>query len=76
MGKKTPGSEPAEPSTQAAEVFVTEQHVGLTKRERAAIASLEGQRASGKEATSEEVGKLAWADADALFATSGKGASA
>ena len=66
--RKQKGSEPAAPSVQAIEAFITEQHEGLTKREKAALVSLKGQRAGGSTATSAEVAKLATADADALIA--------
>ena len=74
----TEGNEPAAPSTQAIEqvTHATQQSAGLTKRESAAIASMKGWRAGGSKEDPEKVAELAWADADALFAASGKGGAA
>ncbi|GAB2620139.1 hypothetical protein [Novilysobacter erysipheiresistens] len=78
MSSKDIGDQPAHPFAQTSESYqiTGTQHSGLTKRESAAIASLQGQRAGGSKGDPEQVGKLAWADADALFAASGKDGAA
>lgn len=78
MSSKDIGDQPAHPFAQTSESYqiTGTQHSGLTKRESAAIASLEGQRAGGSKEGSEQVAQLAWADADALFSTAGKAGAA
>ncbi len=61
---------PAAPLAQASEAFIKPlgQQPGLTKREAAAIASLQGIRASGTDISAADAAQVAWEDAAALFA--------
>ena len=70
MSKNTRGSEPASPAPAATESFtrVTEQHEGLTKRETAAIAAMQGLLAGGSDLSASHLAQEAIGHADALIA--------
>lgn len=70
------GNEPAFPFSQHTEVAQTTQHTGLTKREIAAIAAMQGVLAGDGTAgwSTGDVAKHATACADALLAALAGGA--